>query len=279
MSTAAVSNQPDSKIDKPADAASTSDRPIWLPEKFKSPEEMAKSYFELEKKFGSTPPKQEDKPADKAPDGVQEAPKADAVAEKEALPSDKAAETVQQKIAAIEAQAVQSHLDIDKYKAEFVKDGKLSDESMAELTKVFKPEQIPGFIEMYSNQAKLEASVTEIEYLSHLNISKAELTDLVQWTVNMSDEDRAAYTALVESKDKNQVKLGLKFAKLQRESVEGKAPRLTQGRAAPMESGYNSAAEMRQDIADKRYQDGDPAFHALVDAKLARSNRAEWKDR
>lgn len=40
-----------------------SERPSWLPEKFKSPEEMAKSYAELEKKLGnpkeSAPPKSE----------------------------------------------------------------------------------------------------------------------------------------------------------------------------------------------------------------------------
>ena len=32
-----------------------SDRPEWLPEKFKSPEDMSKAYSELEKKLGQSP--------------------------------------------------------------------------------------------------------------------------------------------------------------------------------------------------------------------------------
>ena len=40
-------------------------RPAWLPEKFKTPEDMAKSYVELEKKLGTTKP--EEKPAETKP--------------------------------------------------------------------------------------------------------------------------------------------------------------------------------------------------------------------
>ena len=32
-----------------------SDRPEWLPEKFKTPEDMSKAYSELEKKLGQAP--------------------------------------------------------------------------------------------------------------------------------------------------------------------------------------------------------------------------------
>ena len=35
------------------EAQDNQDRPEWLPEKFKSAEDMAKSYTELEKKFSS----------------------------------------------------------------------------------------------------------------------------------------------------------------------------------------------------------------------------------
>ena len=37
----------------PEPAPSEPDRPDWLPEKFKTPEDLAKSYGELEKKLGS----------------------------------------------------------------------------------------------------------------------------------------------------------------------------------------------------------------------------------
>lgn len=46
----------------PTPPAVDPNRPAWLPEKFKDPEAMAKSYAELEAKLG-TPPKVEDPPA------------------------------------------------------------------------------------------------------------------------------------------------------------------------------------------------------------------------
>lgn len=39
----------------PAATAAAGDRPAWLPEKFKTPEDFAKSYAELEKKLGGKP--------------------------------------------------------------------------------------------------------------------------------------------------------------------------------------------------------------------------------
>jgi hypothetical protein len=44
----------------PQAQAEQGDRPDWLPEKFKSPEDLAKSYSELEKKFASTVPESYD---------------------------------------------------------------------------------------------------------------------------------------------------------------------------------------------------------------------------
>ncbi len=49
-STEAVEQQPETELPQEQE-----DRPQWLPEKFKSAEDMAKAYSELEKKLGQAP--------------------------------------------------------------------------------------------------------------------------------------------------------------------------------------------------------------------------------
>ena len=54
--------QPEETSEKPTDAAQdktyeNESRPEWLPEKFKSPQDMAKAYSELENKLGQSEPK------------------------------------------------------------------------------------------------------------------------------------------------------------------------------------------------------------------------------
>ena len=45
--------------DLPSDSSDQEDRPDWLPEKFSSPEEMAKSYASLEAKMSGNEPQEE----------------------------------------------------------------------------------------------------------------------------------------------------------------------------------------------------------------------------
>ena len=73
-----VAEGADAPVDAPADtqtATSTSgDRPEWLPEKFKSPEDLAKSYSELSQKLGAKE------------DDIREKLKAEMEAPKEGVP-------------------------------------------------------------------------------------------------------------------------------------------------------------------------------------------------
>lgn len=83
-------------INDPTD--STEDRPQWLPEKFKTPEDLVKSYQELESKLGKSKQEPEDKPEG---DDSQSA-------------------------------------DFSKYEQEFVSTGNLSEESIAEIVDKYK---------------------------------------------------------------------------------------------------------------------------------------------
>jgi hypothetical protein len=268
------SNQPpNSNNDKPADAA----RPEWLPEKFKTPQDLVKSYSELEKKVGTPPAKQEDpQAAEKATAGNEKAAQAEAGA-----PVDAAAAEIAEKIKALEQKAADSQLDIEALKKEFVENGgKFTEGTLAVLAgKGYKPEQINDFVDVYSKKGEYESALMRMEHAKSLKMTADELDDLVNWTVNLSEEDREQYENLVATKDEKNIRMALKFAKLQRESVEGKAPKYVQGVSAPVDRGYLSAAELRRDMADPRYLSGDPAFHDAVDAKMRRSNRDAWKDR
>ena len=85
-----------------------SERPEWLPEKFNSPEDLAKSYAELEKKMS--------------------APKDDA-------PEDPPTEEVEPEQSTGEPQ-------FDKFAEEFASSGELSDDSFDELAKMGYPREM-----------------------------------------------------------------------------------------------------------------------------------------
>lgn len=89
---------------QPVDAPAPEDRPGWLPEKFKSPEDLAKAYSELEKRFST--------PAEKP----KAAPQADA--------------------------GTQAGLNLDTYAKEYADTGALSDESISKLVASGIPEPI-----------------------------------------------------------------------------------------------------------------------------------------
>jgi hypothetical protein len=88
----------------PVDAPAPEDRPSWLPEKFKSPEDLAKAYSELEKRF-STP---------------TEKPKT--------IPQNE--------------NAASTGLNLDEYAKEYEETGALSEESIAKLSSSGIPEPI-----------------------------------------------------------------------------------------------------------------------------------------
>jgi hypothetical protein len=243
----------------------TSDRPAWLPEKFKTAEDMAKSYNELERKLANRGGA--DAPVKDAP--VKETAKlpSDAEKEKPTIPSEQptAAAPVSDAPPEAREQLAAKGLNMAKYEAEFM-DGKgLSKDSRAELNAA-------GFSDTMIDQYIAGAQMQEAELLKSIGVSKDEIKGLVQWTAEgLTKGEQAAYAKLVESKDLEQIKMGLTYAKQKYDAAHGKAPTLLQGRAAPMEYGYQSAEQLGADIRDPRYQK-DPAFRDQVDQKMARSD-------
>lgn len=218
----------------------TEDRPEWLPEKFKSPEDLAKAYAELEKK--------QSKPAD--------APKADAP------PADAEDQQV--------AKELQSKgLDLDEFAAEFSKSGELSQDSYEQLEKAGYPRNI---VDQYVEGQKARAALYESEVKSVAGGDKS-FAEMVDWAkANLSPQEIAAYNAAIDSGDPNQAKLAVSGVYQRFSTARPQEPSLFKGSTAAASSDvYESVAQMQKDMANPDYKT-DPAFRAKVQAKLGRSN-------
>ena len=223
---------PPAAADKPVVA--DPNRPAWLPEKFKNPEEMAAAYSELEKKQTTAP----------------------AAAD---LTSTDAAKT------ALAAQG----LDITKLTTEYTANGKLSADSMAALSaKGFSEAQVKQFIDGQEAIARentkgvFDSVGGKDRFDKLMQFAKTELT--------VSEQN--AYDAAARSGDFAAVKIMLAGINTKFEARYGKDANLTQGNPpAGIVDAYESFADYRNALRDPRYKT-DPHYRSKVDAKLERSS-------
>jgi hypothetical protein len=220
--------------------SSSESRPEWLPEKFKSPEDMAKAYSELESKLGGNKP-----------------------TEPNATPSDNQVPENPQ------AELQKQGLDMNEFSQEFAAKGELSQESYEKLSKAgFNKDLVDNYIA--GQQAR--AAQFEGDIMSEVGGSE-RYTEMVAWAkANMSPSEIAAYNAAVSSGNADQAKLaalGLsaKFGK----AVGSEPERMLGGGKGGSVDVFESTAQVTKAMADPAYRN-DPAYRAKVQAKLARSN-------
>lgn len=227
--------------------ANAEDRPQWLPEKFKSPEDMAKAYEELEKKLGQ--PKQEAPQAN--PEATPENPS-------EATPAD--AEK------ALESKG----LNLQDFNAEFAKNGSLSEESYKKLQEAgYDKNLVDQFIEGQKARAVQFESAIKTEVGGDERYS-----DIVTWARgNLSPAEIDAYNSAVSSGNPEQAKLAAMGLAAKYEKAVGSEPQRMLGgqKAAADGDVFESMAQVTAAMKDPRYKD-DPAYRAKVQAKLGRSN-------
>lgn len=218
------------------------DRPEWLPEKFKSAEDMAKAYAELESKLG----------APKVSDSVQT--------------PDPAVATTEDAQNALS----QKGLDLTEFSKEFSEKGELSQESYEKLSKSgFDKNLVDQYIQgqraladSYANSIKSEAGGDE------------KYSEIVQWAkVNMTPSEIEAFNKAVDSGNQDQAKLAVKGLRASYESANGREPNLMSGGVKGGSEGdtFESTAQLTKAMADPRYRE-DPAYRAKVQAKLGRSS-------
>lgn len=211
-----------------------SERPEWLPEKFNSPEDLAKSYAELEKKMS--------------------APKDDA-------PEDPPTEEVETEQSTGEPQ-------FDKFAEEFASSGELSDDSFDELAKMGYPREM---VETYIKgmQTAQTADANAVMDVAGGTEGYKELTD---WALNnMPETELQLYNQMVETGTDN-AKMAVEWLMSKREAAEGVEPNLVSGKSqAPAKDEFRSTAEVVAAMKDARYGK-DPAYTKDVEEKLSRSS-------
>lgn len=229
-------------------------RPEWLPEKFKTVEEMAASYKELESKLGGAKP-----PVPAA----TPAPPADA-------PKDAPADAL--KITAPEADAAvaKAGLDMAALNAEFADKGTLSEASYAKLAAVgFDKAAVDNYVA--GQQALMQQFQSEVLAVTPGGADK--YSEMVEWAkVNLSASEVDAYNAAVSSGNKDQAKLAVAGLGARFTASVGNEPNLQGGRVnADAGDVFTSIAQMKSAMSDPRYKD-DPAYRNAVREKLGRSN-------
>lgn len=227
--------------------SSDNERPGWLPEKFKSPEDLAKAYAELEAKLGGKP-KVEDP---QAPQGKQEVPPSDQTEEQ-------AKATLQEK-----------GLDFQKYNLEFSEKGSLSEGSYQELVNAGIPKDM---VDAYIRGREAEAAQYEESILNEIG-GKEHYSQLIEWAqVNLSAADIDAYNSAVTSGNVSQARLAVAGLQLKYTQANGSAPKVVLGGTPGVSASdvYESTSQVTAAMSDPRYK-SDPAYRRQVQDKLGRS--------
>jgi hypothetical protein len=235
---------PDAKAaaDKAAAEAkeAAKNRPSWLPEKFKTPEDLAKSYTELEKAFHAktAPPPATDKPKPDTPP-AEDKPKLD---------------TPKADLAAVAA--------------EFEQTGSLSEDTYTKLAAAgFDRATVDSHI---AGQVALAKQIRQD--IASVAGGEEKLTKVLEWAgKNLPKDQIEAYDAAAKSKNVNLVKLALAGIVQAFNTANPAEPNLITGQPAPLSGGvqpFRSNAEIVEAMRDRRYQT-DPAYRELVARRMA----------
>lgn len=231
-------NKVEAQVDAEGNPVTAADqRPTWLPEKFKSPEDMAKAYGELEKAHT--------KKSQEAADGKI-------------------------KVAAPVVTETTAGVDLDALSKEFSEKGELTPESL----KTLKDAGITAdTVETYVAGQKARAAQTT-SALAEIAGGDEQLQATLQWAeANLGEEEIAAYNDALESKNLSLVKLTLRGIVSQHRAVSPDEPNLVGGGRSPRAGDvqpFGSQAELILAMQDPKYK-VDPAYRAEVEKRLAAS--------
>jgi plasmid maintenance system antidote protein VapI len=227
--------------DKPIEESKET-RPEWLPEKFKSPEDMAKAYGELETKLGQTEPKQEQ---------VKETKKDD-------LSIDNAEKAVEN-----------AGLNMDTLQQEYNESGQLNDKSYEALAKVGIPKD---YVDAFIKGQEAIATQTANTLKQEVGGDEAYKNMMTWASENLNEAEINAYNRTVNGKDIEATKLAIAGLNAKYKNAEGIEPNLAKGDrpSTSNATGFRSWAEVTAAMSDPRYSK-DVAYQADVQAKLKNS--------
>ena len=225
----------------PKEVPSTEERPEWLDEKFKSPEDLAKAYNELQSKLGETNEKETSN--DTAGDTTD-----DSSNDEDAAPM-------------AEAVSVAT--------AEYSEKGELSDKTFDALEQAGLPREM---VEAYI-QGQEAIAVGQAADVQQTIGGLANYEAMAEWAgENLDDTDLDAFNTIVETGTVEQAKVAVKGLYSQFLSAGGKPPQLIQGDTVG--SGlkpFTSSAQITEAMRDPRYKN-DPAYRENVEKRLSVSD-------
>ena len=217
-----------------------SDRPEWLPEKFKSAEDMAQAYSELEKKLGQAPKEDEAEDAE-----------------------------VENKEEQTEENTSEAYQTIAEASKEFFEnDGQLSEETYNALEKAGLPRDL---VDSYAacQQALLQSEEAQIQ-----SVANGQYDAMAEWAnENLPQEEIDAFDEAVTGGTVQQAKLAVQGLYARYQNATGSTPKLTQGSVSGVSTmPFKSMQELARAQSDPRYRSGDKAYHEEIDRRLAVSN-------
>jgi len=231
----------DEVVETTEEQAPTEERPEWLPEKFSSAEEMAKSYSELEKKLGQPEQQTED---EEQPQQAEDT-------------NDDNQEAGNYNEAVVEAS-----------QEFFQNDGQLSEETYKKLEEVGLPRDL---VDSYAagQQALMQSEESEIK-----GVAGGQYDQMAEWAnEHLPSEEIDAFDEAVTGGTVQQAKLAVQGLYARYQNSMGSTPKLTQGNVVGSSTmPFKSMQELARAQADPRYRSGDKAYHEEIDRRLSVSN-------
>ena len=214
------------------------EKPKWLPNKFNTPEDMAKAYSELEKKF--TKERQE----------AKDAPENDSL-------EIEAKETVEN-----------AGLDFEALSSEYKENNGLTDASYESIEKSGIPKHL---VDQYISGQQAIASNVQNEIYGQIG-GQESYKEMITWaSENMTENEVTAYNQAVNSDNRASIDLAVQGLKARYDSANDREPSLICGRTSQSVGDmYESWAQVTADMKSSKYV-ADPAFRQQVQDKIGRS--------
>ena len=225
-------------------AEETQERPEWLPEKFKSAEDMAQAYAELEKRMGQ---------------GTKEVEETEQPEEQQEEQTDDNKEEV----------GDYNETVVEASKEFFENDGKLSEDTYKKLEGIGLPRDL---VDSYAagQQALLQSEEAQIK-----GVAGDSYDQMAEWAnEHLPQEEIDAFDEAVTSGTVSQAKLAVQGLYARYQNATGATqPKLVQGAVSGSSTmPFKSMQELARAQSDPRYRSGDKAYHQEIDRRLAVSN-------
>ena len=240
-----IDPETEESVDAVPEEQTQEDRPEWLPEKFKSPEDMANAYSELEKKMGAG-----------AKEDQQEQEEGETTDEEE-QPDDNTKEDTNTNDVIVEAS-----------KEFFENDGVISEETYKNLAEIGLPK------ELVDSYAAGQQALQQSEEGSIKSVTEGNWDQMAEWAANnLSPEEVNTFDDIVQNGTVEQAKLATKGLYAQFKAENGVSPKLVQGAVSGSSTmPFKSNQELARAMSDPRYKSGDKSYHEEIDRRIAASH-------